>query len=40
MKNPDYKYLTLYYYFPGIAIGFYATFLFKLVGLAVPIQDG
>lgn len=38
IKNPDYKYLTMYFYFIGIAIGFYATFLFKLIGLAVP-QD-
>jgi hypothetical protein len=36
LKSKDYRYLTIYYYFPGIAIGFYATFLYKLVGYALP----
>lgn len=36
IKNKQYKYLTLYYYFPGVSTGFYTTFLYKLVGYALP----
>jgi MFS family permease len=36
IKNSDYKYLFMYFYFPGVAIGFYATFLYKLVAYSLP----
>lgn len=26
----------IYFYFPGICIGFYATFLYKLIGISLP----
>lgn len=39
MTNKDYRYITMYYYFPGIAIGFYATYLTKLIDAAVKKED-
>ena len=38
MGNAKYKFFNIYLYFPGITIGFYATFLANLVKRAVP-QD-
>lgn len=31
IKNTDYSYLYIYYYFPGVIVAFYATYLYKLV---------
>jgi hypothetical protein len=40
IKNRQYSCLTLYYYFPGVSTGFYTTFLYKLVGHALPQRNG
>jgi hypothetical protein len=37
-KEEKYKYLLTYYFFPGMCVGFYATYLFKLIGMSI-VQD-
>jgi hypothetical protein len=34
-KQKKFKYLLYYYFFPGLCVAFYATFLFKLIGLSI-----
>ena len=31
--------ITFYYFFPGICVGFYATFLYKLIGASLNQND-
>lgn len=38
IKNTQYIYLHLYYYFPGVVVGFYATYLYKIVKASLPAQ--
>ena len=40
MGNTKYIFFNIYLYFPGITIGFYATFLANLVKGAVPQDAG
>ena len=35
LQNSKYRNLFLYYFFPGVAVGFYATFIYKLIGLSI-----
>jgi hypothetical protein len=35
LKEKKYRYLFSYYFFPGLCVAFYATFLFKLIGLSI-----
>lgn len=39
MKDNKNKGLLLYYFFPGLAVGFYATFIYKLIALSLPIES-
>lgn len=36
IKSSKHRNLILYYFFPGLCVGFYATFLYKLIGLSLP----
>jgi hypothetical protein len=36
IKSPKHRNLIFYYFFPGLCVGFYATFLYKLIGLSLP----
>lgn len=36
MGNKKYRYLVVYMYFPGVTIGFYATFLANMVKRSLP----
>ena len=36
IKSKKHRNLIMYYYFPGLCVGFYATFLYKLIGLSLP----
>ena len=36
MGNKKYLYMVIYMYFPGVTIGFYATFLAGLVQKCLP----
>jgi hypothetical protein len=38
IKNTQYTYLYLYYYFPGVIVAFYATYLYKIVKASLPAQ--
>lgn len=38
IKNTQYIYLYLYYYFPGVIVAFYATYLYKIVKASLPAQ--
>lgn len=38
LKEKKNKNLIFYFFFPGLCVAFYATFLFKLIGLSI-IQD-
>lgn len=38
LKGKKHKYLLFYYFFPGLCVAFYATFLYKLIGLSIK-QD-
>lgn len=40
IKDGKYKFLLIYFFFPGLCVGFYATFLFKLVKLSVETNSG
>ena len=40
LKDTKYKFLFIYYFFPGLAVGFYATFLYKLIGLSIKQESG
>jgi hypothetical protein len=40
MKDTKYIYLTIYYFFPGLTIGFYATFVSTLVSSSLPFTTG
>ena len=35
LKDPKYLTMNLYYFFPGLCVGFYATFLYKLIDLSI-----
>jgi hypothetical protein len=35
LKEKKYRFLFIYYFFPGLCVAFYATFLFKLIGLSI-----
>ena len=39
LKNSKYRNLFLYYFFPGVAVGFYATFIYKLIGLSLVQEE-
>lgn len=36
IKHRDNLDLIVYYFFPGLTVGFYATFIYKLIGLSLP----
>lgn len=40
MKDTKYIFLVIYMYFPGLTIGFYATFVSTLVSSSIPIDAG
>ena len=40
MKSKKYRYLNLYFLFPGLTVAFYAGFLYKLVGISNPQNEG
>lgn len=37
MKERKNRNLLLYYFFPGLSVGFYATYIYKLIALSLPI---
>jgi hypothetical protein len=39
IRDPKYRILMYYYSFAGICVGFYATFLNKLVRQSLPAQE-
>lgn len=36
IKDKKYRYLNIYFLFPGLCVAFYAAFLYKLIVLSVP----
>ena len=40
LTNSNNRYLIVYYFFPGLCVGFYATFIYKLVGFSLPQETG
>ena len=39
IKDRNNRNLILYYFFPGLCLGFYATYVYKLVELSLPQKD-
>lgn len=35
IRDKKYRYLNIYYMFPGLCVGFYVAFLYKLIALSV-----
>ena len=31
--------LIFYYFFPGLCVGFYATYIYKLIAMSLPQKD-
>lgn len=39
IKDSKNRNLIAYFFFPGLCVGFYATFLYKLIALSLPIEQ-
>jgi MFS family permease len=36
IRNPQNRNLIAYYFFPGLCVGFYATYIYKLIAFSLP----
>lgn len=39
IKDSKNRNLVYYFFFPGLCVGFYATFIYKLIALSLPIEE-
>jgi len=35
LRNPKHRSIIIYYFFPGLCVGFYATFIYRLVAFSI-----
>jgi MFS family permease len=40
IRDGKFKFLLMYYFFPGMCVGFYATYLYKLIGMSISKDKG